>query len=58
MGVPKNRWGFSLMRVPLPDLSVYGIFEYLLLGLGVRLGGAIFEPAMKSVEQLIGGLRD
>tara|TARA_R100001129_G_C5229329_1_gene222077 strand:- start:248 stop:388 length:141 start_codon:yes stop_codon:yes gene_type:complete len=45
------------MRLPLPDFSVYGIFEYLLFGTGIALGMALFTDPMSKVQDLIAGLK-
>tara|TARA_R110002012_G_scaffold293249_1_gene488856 strand:- start:2659 stop:2814 length:156 start_codon:yes stop_codon:yes gene_type:complete len=46
------------MRLPLPDFSIYGVAEYLLFGAGIAGGFALFNPAMKQIENLIAGLKN
>ena len=46
------------MALPLPNLSAYGIFEYLLFGSGIALGMALFGEPMSKVESLIAGLKN
>ena len=43
--------------LPMPDWSIYGWVEYILLAGGVVIGFNLFAPPMKQVESFIANLR-
>ncbi len=46
------------MGVPLPNMSVWGIAEYMLFAVGLTAGMALFAEPMSRVESLIANLRN
>ena len=48
-----GRWKGAIIMLPLPNFTAMGILDYLALGLGVAIGGALFAAPMDSIQQAI-----